>query len=250
MEIDSKFSACGELPACPAAYQTDTAKVIMQGSKVDPASQPGVVVPAHEVLNVITPDVVDELRRQPFMNIAQLGEWIMDNYSHGVFRLETLSRYRVGGSDEANFQRYVAGEAGPDRAGKQAWLDVLADAHDRGCTWRNLHVIDSREMADYVRFELEWCYPDTAAAGAEIRIFDRAEADFPDDLLDLDDYYLVDDQAAVLGYAKDGTYLYALPVKHPSRLFAARDRLWDAAVPFAEWWARHPEHHRAHRRAA
>lgn len=221
----------------------------MQGSTVDPAQHPRAVVPAHESLVEVTPDVIDAIRRMPFMDIDELGDWIIDHYDRDAFRLETRDRYLVD-SDEADYQSYLAGAAGPDREAKAGWLDFLADAAEQGRRWRYLHILDSRDMTDYLRFELEWCYTDNETAGADIRVLDLAEVEVPEYLRDLDDFYLVDGHAAVLSYDSSGRYLYALPVDDPTRLIVARDRLWDAAEDFSDWWARHPEHHRGRRGAA
>lgn len=241
MQIDRMLKECGSGPACPAAYPTDTARWLMQGTKVSATTRPDLVVPSHESLVEVTPDVIDLIRRQPFMDIEQLGGWIIDHHQRDAFRLERLSRYIVP-SDEADFEAFMSGAPGPDMAAKQGWLDWLSSVRESGRTWRNLRVVDG--WTDYLAFECGWCYPDNVSAGADVRILDLGETDVPAELLDVDDFYIVDGHAAVVAYDKDGNYLYALPLDNPGRLIEARDRLWDAATPFADWWAGHPERHR------
>lgn len=247
MQIDKRLRECGSGPACPAAYSTDTARWLMQGPRIDAATRPEIVVPSHEGLVEVTPDVIDLIRRQPFMDIEQLGAWIMDHHEHDAFRLERLSRYVVP-SDEPDFDAFMRGEPGPDMDAKQGWLDWLATVAETGRTWRNVHIID--EWTPYLAFEFAWCYPDNVAAGADVRIIDLTETEIDDDLRRLDDFYVVDGLAAVVGYDKAGYFLYALPVDRAERLIEARDRLWDAAIPFTEWWRTHPDRHRVPGRAA
>lgn len=219
----------------------------MQGPIVDPASQPSIPVPSHEGLVEVTPEVIDAIRNQPFMTIEQLGAWIVEHHESDSFRLQTRNRYIVP-SDETDFQRYLDGAAAPDREAKQGWLNWLTEVKRTGKAWRNLHIVD--QWTPYMGFICEWCYIDNEEFGATNRILDLSETQVPQELLQFDDFYLVDGHAAVVAYDRAGHYLYALPVDKPDRLADARDLLWDAGTPFTEWWARHPEHHRSHHRAA
>lgn len=141
------------------------------------------------------------------MDLDELGSWIIDNHERDVFRLETLDRYFVD-SDEADFRAYLAGAPAPDRAAKRGWLDWLAAAAAEGRTWRRVHIV-RLPLTDYVRFEAEWCYLDNSAAGEQIRFIDLSETDIDLDYLHLDDYYIVDGRAAVLGYDGEGRFLHA-----------------------------------------
>jgi len=258
VQIDRKLSDCGSSPVCPAAYPTDTATWVMQGKRSadSPARRAELQVPADEVLSLVTPDVIDQIRRQRFMDADQLGTWVLERWEPAgadSFRAEFLDRYVVE-SDEADFRAYVNGEGGPDQETKAGWLDFLRShttpqvrdgASFAARTWRVVHVVDSRALTPYLRFEIEWCYPDNIAAGADVRILDKAEVEVPTWLLDLDDFYIVDGHAVVLAYDRAGEYLHALELEKADRLASARDLLWEAATPFAAWWARHPESRRA-----
>lgn len=244
MQLDDMFSSeCGSGPACPGAGPTDTERWIVQGPNVDPALHPELVVPGYERLVSIDPDVIHAIRNWKLMEtVDELGAWIADHYDGDALKVETRDRYLVD-SDEADFQSWQRGGPGPDRAAKQGWLDWLA-AHP----FRNLHVLDSRNLTDYLRFELEWCYPDNVAAGAQTRILDLSEVDLAPSLAELTDFHVAGGRAAVVGYSRDGQFLHAREVGRPARLIAAGDRLWEAAEDFTAWWARHPELHQ--RRAA
>lgn len=248
MRIDKRLTECGSGPTCPAAYPTDTAKWVMQGGKISAHLRATLGVPDHEDAVEVTAAVIEQIRRQHHMDLEELGSWIIDNHERDVFRLETLDRYFVD-SDEADFRAYLAGAPAPDRAAKRGWLDWLAAAAAEGRTWRRVHIV-RLPLTDYVRFEAEWCYLDNSAAGEQIRIIDLSETDIDLDYLHLDDYYIVDGRAAVLGYDGEGRFLHARVVDNPSRLIEARDTLWNAAEPFAQWWQRHPEHRRVRRGAA
>jgi len=175
------------------------------------------------------------------MDQEALGNWIVGNHEADVFRLEGLDRYLTD-SDESDFQAWLAGGEGRDLEAKAGWLRFLSES-TTDKTWRRVRIM--RTISDYNRWEAECSYVDNSGAGEQIRIIDLTERALDQDLLDLDDFYVVDGHACVLAYDDAGRFLYALPVDEPGRLVEAQERLWQAAEPFESWWRRHQEHHRA-----
>ncbi|MGH3589173.1 MAG: DUF6879 family protein [Pseudonocardia sp.] len=82
--------------------------------------------------------------------------------------------------------------------------------------------------------------------GASLHLSDPpAEADV---LASIGDFYLLDDtQVAVMRYDSSGAFAGAEILGDPlAGIYrAAAHAAWTVAEPFAEWWPRHPEHHRA-----
>ena len=177
-----------------------------------------------------------------------LGEFL-ETAQHSLFRLETLAAYDVG-SDGGDFARYLRGEPGPDMERKRAWHKVLQADRARGVRNYRVHVLRS-PLSLYCRYECEWGYAfNTQYEG--IGILDLAEAERPAGLVG-HDFWAVDDRAAArMHYDGAGRYLGAeiVPATLVPRYLAARDAAWAAAVPFADYWAAHPQHHRGGREAA
>ena len=158
-----------------------------------------------------------------------------------LLRVECLDYYEP---DEADFQRYLAGEATPDMARMGAWLERLRGERARGLRRRRVHVVRS-PVSKYVAFECEFAYAYNAQAGEEIRIFDLTEQPSPRLAADC---WVVDRSAVLLmHYTPGGVFTGAQEVAEPAvmrRYADMAERLWDKAQPFASWWGRHPEYHR------
>lgn len=175
---------------------------------------------------------------------AALDEYT-DRFTHDAFRYETLTRYDVE-SDGGEFARYLAGEPGPDPAVTGPWGDWVRAQLARGAQVRRLRVL-TEVPGDYLRFEMDWFYTANGAAGEQIRVLDLTERARPHGVA-LYEFWMLDGERAVLmQYDKGGRFLHgvvadAATVKQVRR---ARDVAWDAAEPFPEWWARHPQYRRA-----
>lgn len=177
-----------------------------------------------------------------------LGEFL-GAAQHSIFRLETLASYAVG-SDGGDFARYLRGEPGPDMERKRTWHKVLQADRDRGVRNYRVHVVRS-PISPYCRYEMEWGYAYNTPF-EDISILDLAEVDRPADLAD-HDFFLVDGRTAVrMHYDDDGRYLGAevLSAADGPRYREAREAAWAAAVPFARYWAAHPQYRRGGREAA
>jgi hypothetical protein len=177
-----------------------------------------------------------------------LGEFL-EEAQRSLFRLETLAAYDVS-SDGGDFTHYLRGEPGPDMVRKGAWHKVLQADRARGVRNYRVHVVRS-PLSPYCRYECEWGYAYNVSY-EDIGILDLAELERPAGLVD-HDFWLVDDRQAVrMHYDDAGRYLGAeiMPAESLHRYLAAREAAWAAAVPFADYWAAHPQYHRGKRSAA
>src|SRR6266536_4703972 len=138
------------------------------------------------------------------LNEAELGRFVNDHMGRSVFRLETRDRYTVD-SDAGNVARYLAGEPAPSMDVKGPWLQRLERERMEGKRRTRVHVLHS-PLSDYLRYECEWGYVYTAAAGEEIHILDLAEVPRPADIVD-EDFLLLDDaHVVVVHYDEDDRF--------------------------------------------
>lgn len=184
------------------------------------------------------------------LNEQQLGDYIDRYFESTLFRLETLDRYDVD-SNGGDLDRYLDGEPGPDMARKGPWMDQIRGEVARGLHTYRVHVVRG-PLSPFLRFEFEWGYVFNEAAGEHVRILDLAEQEAPPALA-LEDFWLIgDDRAVRMHYDPDSRFLGAeiVPRIEVLRYRTARDAAWETAVPFADYWATHPQYHRENRRAA
>jgi hypothetical protein len=141
-----------------------------------------------------------------------------ENFTDSAFRLETLPVY-AGVADDPRFAAYVAGEPLPDRSVRTSpWLRNLAVTTAAGKSWSRVHVVD-QPLSPYLRYEVLVAYVESAAAGEEIRIADRA-ANMALAALRRD-FWLFDAgtdhaTAALMDYAPDGQYIGVEVTTNPS----------------------------------
>lgn len=187
------------------------------------------------------------------LTITELDE-VISSARHSLFRLETLDRYEVP-IDGSDLSAYLAGLAQPRSPDKLAWEEHLRAERSAGIWRHRVHVIDTTHgLGDYLRYECEWGYTATAAAGEDIRVLDLAAVYRPRELTDIDhDFWLIDEQRVVrMHYCTDANFHGAelLPAHHTPRYLAAREAALALAEEFTSWWAAHPEYHRANYRVA
>lgn len=187
------------------------------------------------------------------LTIAELDETI-SSAGHSLFRLETLDRYEVP-VDGSDFAVYLAGGDQPHNPDKLAWQEHLRAERAAGIWRHRVHLIDTTHgLTDYLRYECEWGYTATTAAGEDIRILDLDTEHRPRDLMEVGhDFWLIDSERVVhMHYNADATFHGGelLPAHATARYRAVRDIAWDMAEEFTSWWARHPQYHRANHRAA
>lgn len=181
------------------------------------------------------------------LSLHELGELIDERHTFDLIRVQTLARYDVA-SDGDDFQRYLAGEAEPTASRKQPWLEHLQALVASGRAWRNVHVL-STPLSDYLRYACDWGYAHNVRAGQDVRIVELAANDLLSELVTIGDFWVIDRQAVVqMHYDVSGRFVGAdlVPDEKDATLFrAVAGLLWHQAEPFTEWWARHPQFHRA-----
>lgn len=239
---------CGQARTCPRMYRKDQATLIANGPEVtDPADLArvrGDGQSAEEKAIYLPIEFGAEFGVE--MGVDDLGAFIDDHFTSDLFRLETLPRYLVD-SDEGDYQRYLSGGEGP--ANNAEWLELLQRDTAAGRHSRRLRIFDD-EPTDYERFEAEWCYVPNSRAGEDIRVMQASGTEHP---RDLGDFYVVDGEHVLrMNYDSEGRFEGAVqvPAAHSSVYRALAELLWNAAEPFASWWATHPEFRRASRSAA
>jgi hypothetical protein len=174
----------------------------------------------------------------------------MRSARHSLFRLETLDRYEVP-IDGSDMSVYLAGGDQPDNLEKLAWQEHLRAERDAGIWRHRVHLIDTTHgLNDYLRYECEWGYTATTAAGEDVRILDLPAAGRPRELTEIDhDFWLIDGGRVVrMHYNADATFHGGelMPADTVPSYRAAREIVWNMAEEFTSWWAAHPEYHRAH----
>lgn len=158
---------------------------------------------------------------------------LFTGFKHTAFRLETLQVYDVSYEIEP-YRAFLAGEAPPEDAAKNAWTAMLADAESDGKTVQRVHVVDE-PLTDYLRYEFEWSYPPNVKAGEDIRILpaDAIPAADVTALTTLGDYWLFDSSDMwLMEYGPHGKFLFALQVSDPATI-VAHACLRDAALHYA-----------------
>lgn len=170
-----------------------------------------------------------------------LDAWIEEHFTRSAFRLETLDRYTVD-SDQGNVERYLTGQPGPSWAEGGDWFDQLAAERAAGKRRYRVRVWTS-PIGPYLRYEAEWGYLYTSKAGEEIYVLDLAETARPSGLLE-EDFFVIDDRRVLrMHYDDQGRLLGGEPLPEDAAepYLRCRDAAMAAAVPFQDWWNRHPE---------
>lgn len=187
------------------------------------------------------------------LTIAELTE-IASSAHHSLFRLETLDRYEVP-IDGSDLSVYLAGGEQPHNPEKLAWEEHLRAERAAGIWRHRVHLIDTTHgLNGYLRYECEWGYTATTAAGEGVRILDLPVASRPPELTEIDhDFWMIDGERVVrMHYAADATFVGGelMPDETVPSYRAAREVAWSMAEEFTSWWAAHPEYHRAHHHVA
>lgn len=182
------------------------------------------------------------------MGAAELRAYLDAHFTKTLFRLETLAAYEVA-SEGSDFARYLAGEPDPTPERRQPWLDRLSAEVSRGQGRRRVHTV-TLPLSDYLRFECEWSY--ALNPHEDIRILELS-AQRPDLQRLVDsaggDFYLVDEEHVIhMHYTSQNQPHGAVADSSPAVVAEYRhiaQALWPEAEPFKQWWAAHPQFHRA-----
>jgi len=95
-----------------------------------------------------------------------------EDFERTAFRLEARPIYMVEREAEA-FRRYLAGEPLPSAADALTdWEALVRRSTAGGRVISRVHAIEG-PLTPYLRFEIDWGYPYTAAAGEQIAILHR-----------------------------------------------------------------------------
>ncbi len=141
------------------------------------------------------------------MNFEQFDA-CFDRFERSTFRLETLQQYSVSEEDE-RLRAFREGTPRPDRSVRtNPWLRRVAVTTAAGKQWQRVHVV-RHPLSEYLRYEMVG-YVESAAAGEDIRIADRAA--HPDLAALGPDFWLFDAEAdqvfaVLMHYDQDGHVL-------------------------------------------
>jgi hypothetical protein len=174
------------------------------------------------------------------LDAAELSAFIRAHFISSAYRWERQPAYEVA-SDGNDYGRYLANEPEPTWERLQPWLDHLSDERTRGLYRHRVRLLHE-PLHPYERYECEWGYALTSAAGEEVRVLCEGEHPIPVELVD-HDYWLLDDTHPVrMHYADTGEFLGATIEPSLLDLYRSGRRIaMDAAEEFANWWSRHPE---------
>ncbi|MGB3440745.1 MAG: DUF6879 family protein [Actinophytocola sp.] len=160
-------------------------------------------------------------------------EDLFEDFDESAWRLEIQPAYDEPEEREP-LRRWRAGE--PDNLEWMAdWWEWIADVRASGRRFGRVRVM-YEPPTDYQRYELEILTPPAVEAGEDIRVLPAARAlelRLPDR-----DFWLFDDaRVAVMHFGPTGVVGADL-IKDPAAVApfrAARDRAWDASIPYREW---------------
>ncbi len=187
------------------------------------------------------------------LTVTKLGE-TLSSARRSLFRLETLDRYEVP-IDGSDTSVYLAGGDQPQNPEKLAWEEHLRAEKAAGIWRHRVHLIDTTKgLGGYLRYEGEWGYTATTAAGEGVRILDLPADRRPRELIEIDhDFWMIDGERVVrMHYAADATFVGGelMPADSVPSLPGSREAAWSLAEEFPSWGAAHPQYHRENHHAA
>jgi Family of unknown function (DUF6879) len=155
--------------------------------------------------------------------------------SKRAFHLELKDTYNVAAEDEP-FGRWQRDEP-DDYAWHQDWLGFLREVTASGVQVQRVRLV-SVPHTEYTRWGLDVARLN-AEAGEDMRYLPRRLAkdiDWPDD-----DFWLLDDDKLVLSVfsadGRTGGFAQGTSPQLLAQCLAVRDRVWDLAVPYADYIA-------------
>jgi hypothetical protein len=160
------------------------------------------------------------------------------DFATSAFRLELRQVYTMPGEAD-ELRRFRAGESPPDDY-HYGWLDTVGEACNQCKQMRRVRVV-TRPLTDYTEYEFAWGFAYNVDAGEDIRILDLTDRIGPD--LPDHDFWLFDETTVVrLLYRPDGTQIGRELVARSNitGYLNWRDRTWEIAVPFRNYWPANP----------
>ena len=173
------------------------------------------------------------------MTPDDLGQ-LFASFHHSAFRLETLPAYAVDEETES-FRAWKEGQPAPPWQLDRDWCRLVAEATAAGKRMHRVRVV-RRPLSEYVRFELDWGYPQNVEAGEDIRILELGRDDqlpaIPEPERGYD--YWCFDAVTVVRLEYDGTGRFVGVVsasEHASRFVVCQEYAIRRAVPFSDYRA-------------
>lgn len=172
----------------------------------------------------------------------EFSEWF-SRFRFSCFRLETLPLY-AGSGEDASLAAFLSGRWPPPDAERQDWARLVRAATQSGRSMQRVHVV-TEPLSDYLRFEIGWSYPQSIAAGEDVRILPLVDAaQWPADI-PREDFWLFDfTELFTMIYDSDGRWLGIERVTDPARVMAtcrARDAAVHLSQPWGEFVEERPE---------
>lgn len=237
---------CPNGETCPRIHDTDGDEVIVQGTVLrDTAARRRIPLDTDEELIVVPRSLVEP----DLMDLPAMAAYLREHHGADLLRIENQRAYSVP-SDGGDFPRYLAGEDAPLEG--DAWRQRLRDEHAAGKYRRKIHIVAPGGLSDYERYEFEWGFAGTVAAGEDVRILDCSVSAWAE-VRDVADFWVTGDRnVVVMRYDEIGRFRGAYvvtDVSHAAAYRALAQDLWDRSTPFTQWWAENPNEHRRARAA-
>jgi hypothetical protein len=155
------------------------------------------------------------------------------HFSRSAFRLETLDSYSVPEEAES-YRRFLDGQT-PPVSNNEEWCQLIRENFDAGKAMERVHLVSS-PLTPYLRFEIDWGYVHSSAAGERIHLLDRTKVSA--EIASMKDFWLFDDSILVLmHYDENGSFVGVERENEPRVIAAhvrARALLLSISVPFEQ----------------
>ena len=153
-------------------------------------------------------------------------------------RVEILPIYHIEGGEWEEFNQYRKGIPIQGFA-NQDWIEQLTAWKKSGKEIKRIRVIPTT-LTEYLRYELEWCYPQNCIAGEMIKIVDQKNYEqlvIPETE---GDFWLFDNKYVLqMNYNKDGRYIDEKLVNEQNLINKYIDlwvKLEQKSIPYKDFW--------------
>jgi len=235
--------------SCPTVYETDRGTFVVQGDRLtDSGARTGLanMLPGEDAVEVPRATLLGAARTahgrsRVVAPDSEEFDRLFQTFERTAFRLEALDRYAVPIEDEP-VRRFLAGEP-VDTDWLTPYLTLVQRAAAAGKRLQRVRVVSEPPTDnDYLRYEFAY-YPYSIAAGEDIRVLSRAQAerlDLPDR-----DFWLFDSRlVALMRFDRDG-HLHGVELTDEPQVVARccywRDAALHHATSFERYVAEHGE---------